>query len=282
MPEGVANRGTKRLALALLGLAWLAFVFPAFGGKVHFPTDFGYPYFKAPAKVATPSNPADTDSVPRRLPLPRLPEQAAPGRPSSSLGPHTLHRRALRSGHLDGDVLSTELALRCRPRRGGRNVHLGGQPARLPAPRLLVPPGPAPAPPGVGRRRDRVDVQRVHVELVHGRSAAGGRDLAAPRPRRPRGWHSREGLGRAYRWRGSRSASARWRGTPRSPTTSGWQPGLWGAVSVAAAALQARAHRERIRRPGHRPPGPPSPEERSCSPPAWHRCRSWGPSNTRI
>jgi hypothetical protein len=62
MPEGVANRGTRRLALALLGLAWLAFVFPVFGGKVHFPTDFGYPYFRAPAHVATPSNPADTDS----------------------------------------------------------------------------------------------------------------------------------------------------------------------------------------------------------------------------
>src|SRR6267143_3774781 len=62
MPEGVANRGTRRLALALLGLAWLAFVFPVFGGKVHFPTDFGYPYFKAPAHVAAPSNPADTDS----------------------------------------------------------------------------------------------------------------------------------------------------------------------------------------------------------------------------
>ena len=49
MPVGVANRGTRRLALVLLGLAWLAFVFPVFGGKVHFPTDFGYPYFKAPA-----------------------------------------------------------------------------------------------------------------------------------------------------------------------------------------------------------------------------------------
>ncbi len=62
MPVGVANRGTRRLALVLLGLAWLAFVFPVFGGRVHFPTDFGYPYFKAPAHVATPSNPADTDS----------------------------------------------------------------------------------------------------------------------------------------------------------------------------------------------------------------------------
>jgi hypothetical protein len=62
MPVRVANRGTRRLALVLLGLAWLAFVFPVFGGKVHFPTDFGYPYFKAPAHVATPSNPADTDS----------------------------------------------------------------------------------------------------------------------------------------------------------------------------------------------------------------------------
>src|SRR5436190_1913629 len=62
MPVGVSKRGTRRLALALLGLAWLAFVFPVFGGRVHFPTDFGYPYFKAPAHVATPSNPADTDS----------------------------------------------------------------------------------------------------------------------------------------------------------------------------------------------------------------------------
>src|SRR5438094_393216 len=62
MPVGVSKRGTRRLALVLLGLAWLAFVFPVFGGRVHFPTDFGYPYFKAPAHVATPSNPADTDS----------------------------------------------------------------------------------------------------------------------------------------------------------------------------------------------------------------------------
>ena len=62
MPVGVSKRGTRRLALALLGLAWLAFVFPVFGGRVHFPTDLGYPYFKAPARVATPSNPADTDS----------------------------------------------------------------------------------------------------------------------------------------------------------------------------------------------------------------------------
>src|SRR2546426_6149074 len=62
MPVGVSKRGTRRLALALLGLAWLAFVFPVFGGRAHFPTDFGYPYFKAPAQVATPSNPADTDS----------------------------------------------------------------------------------------------------------------------------------------------------------------------------------------------------------------------------
>lgn len=82
MPVGVNKRGTRRLALVLLGLAWLAFVFPVFGGRVHFPTDFGSPYFKAPARVATPSNPADTDSFHAVYPY------------------HVYLGRQLRAGHL--------------------------------------------------------------------------------------------------------------------------------------------------------------------------------------
>jgi len=46
-----------------------------------------------------------------------------------------------------------------------------------------------------------------------------------PSPSEASRWRSREGPGRAYRWRGSRWASASWPGTPRSPTTSGWRPG---------------------------------------------------------
>ncbi|MGH2719327.1 MAG: hypothetical protein ACRDJU_12210, partial [Actinomycetota bacterium] len=41
-PEGRAHqRGSRNLAIACLAIVWLAFVFPMFLGKVHFPSDLG-------------------------------------------------------------------------------------------------------------------------------------------------------------------------------------------------------------------------------------------------
>ena len=55
-------RRQRRAALACLLLAWVAFVFPMFVGKVHFPTDFVRIFYSAPGSDAKlTSNLVDTD-----------------------------------------------------------------------------------------------------------------------------------------------------------------------------------------------------------------------------
>lgn len=52
----------RTTALAILGVVWLAFVFPMFGGRVHFPTDFVNLFYAAPgSRPAVSSNLVDTD-----------------------------------------------------------------------------------------------------------------------------------------------------------------------------------------------------------------------------
>ena len=57
-----ATARQRRVALAILGAVWIAFVFPMFAGRVHFPTDFVKLFYAAPGSRPTfSSNLVDTD-----------------------------------------------------------------------------------------------------------------------------------------------------------------------------------------------------------------------------
>lgn len=56
-----AWRRERRVALGLLALVWLAFVFPMLAGRVHFPTRLGEPYVAVPAQAQPPAL-IDTDA----------------------------------------------------------------------------------------------------------------------------------------------------------------------------------------------------------------------------
>src|SRR6201997_2599772 len=63
MPPADRPARAKVIALGCLVVVWIAFVYPLFGGKVHFPTDFQSLFFGAPG--STPritSNQVDSDA----------------------------------------------------------------------------------------------------------------------------------------------------------------------------------------------------------------------------
>ena len=62
----VAPLGARRIAVASLIAVWLAFTFPLFAGKVHFPTDFAGPR-PVSARGDPPSNPDDGDDTHREI-----------------------------------------------------------------------------------------------------------------------------------------------------------------------------------------------------------------------
>ncbi|HXL41634.1 MAG TPA: hypothetical protein VN986_03795, partial [Actinomycetota bacterium] len=57
-----SQRRARRVSLALLALAWLAFTYPMLQSRVHFPTDFASYFFDVPGNAVHPSNGADTQA----------------------------------------------------------------------------------------------------------------------------------------------------------------------------------------------------------------------------